>query len=67
MPRERAAEAFQEPSSSEHFLAANDASPSTLLAQRLVRECLGLWLDRGRWWSTSGAVRIRCATCQLRG
>ncbi|MDP9358966.1 MAG: SNF2-related protein [Chloroflexota bacterium] len=61
MPRERAAEAFREEGASERFLAANDASPSTRLAQRLVRERLGRWLDR-----RSVVVDLGCGSNPLR-
>jgi SAM-dependent methyltransferase len=61
MPRERAAEAFREPGASQRFLAANDASPSARLAQRLVRERLGRWLDR-----RSVVVDLGCGSNPLR-
>ncbi len=61
MPRERAAEQFREPGVSEQFLTANDASPSARLAQQLVRERLGRWLDR-----RSVVVDLGCGSNPLR-
>ncbi len=61
LPRDRAAEQFREPGVSEQFLAMNDASPSARLAQRLVRERLGRWLDR-----RSVVVDLGCGSNPLR-
>jgi SAM-dependent methyltransferase len=61
MPRNRAGEQFNEPGASEEFLAANDASASARLAQRLVRERLSRWLDR-----RSVVVDLGCGSHPLR-
>jgi hypothetical protein len=61
MPRRRAAERFQDPSTSERFLAANDASASARLALRLVRERLSRWLDR-----RSVVIDLGCGSNPLR-
>jgi hypothetical protein len=61
MPRQRAAERFEDPAASERFLAANDSSLSARLAQRLTRERLGRWLD-----SHSVVVDLGCGSNPLR-
>jgi superfamily II DNA or RNA helicase len=61
IPRQRAAERFQDPAASEAFLATNDASASARLAQRLVRERLSRWLDR-----RSVVVDLGCGSNPLR-
>jgi SAM-dependent methyltransferase len=61
IPRQRAAQQFKDPSASVAFLAANDASASSRLAQRLVRERLSRWLDQ-----RSVVVDLGCGSHPLR-
>jgi superfamily II DNA or RNA helicase len=61
LPRQRAAERFEDPAASQQFLTANDASTSARLAQRLVRERLSRWLDR-----RSVVVDLGCGSNPLR-
>jgi hypothetical protein len=62
LPRKQAAKLFEDPRASEEFLRANDESGSAKLAQRLVRERLGRWLDR-----RSIVVDLGCGSNPLRG
>ena len=62
LPRERAAEVFlRDLDASREFLQENDASRASQLAQQLVRERLGRWLD-GR----STVVDLGCGSNLLR-
>lgn len=62
LPRQRAADIFlRNPDVSVTFLRENDASRSAILAQQLVRERLGRWLDR-----RSLVVDLGCGSNPLR-